>query len=238
MAEKIELELQLKSELGKATQDFKDISKAGGFKGPSGAKAANKIQSFIDTLNKIDVKNLDEKGVQNFLNTLAKLRHYLDISARGLSNYSEEYLKQQKKVEQAQYKLSQAQDKETEALKKQAEIQEKIEKSSATFFNRKTGKPVTNTDTITDLYSKNQLDIYSSKGKDAAPLSGSSLNSVRNILSSAAKIQQEVQAAKTEVKTEQANVKAEKLILENTNAGGATHPTTTQVTNNSTSYSE
>lgn len=231
MAEKIELELQLKSELGKATQDFKDISKAGGFKGPSGAKAANKIQGLLNSLEKYDLSNLKPAQITQFLNELGKLRHHLDSAARSLSTYSKEYQAQQKKVDDLETKVSKVRDKETEALAKQEQAlkkyKEELAKSPYEFYDKTSGNKIANKNfnQIATAFDEDNLKIMS-KGKDITNLKGITDKLGLPQLSTANK---EVETAKFEVNAADAELKAEKLVLEGMPTGGDIHPVTAAV---------
>lgn len=230
MAEK-DIGLTLQVKLDESKKDLEKIQQAGGFSGKTGAKNLNKVQSFLEQLEKLDFSKLDSKSQREALNTLGKIRSVLDSAAQGLSTYSKAFLDQQEKVHKANVKLTKSQDKQTEALEKQAEVYKKLKESSATFYNKQTGMKVTKPETIADLYEKNQLDI---RAKDKqTPLTGAARATVEGKIKDVINADKAVEAAKVEVETANATLKAEKITLEGIPQGGELHPVTREVTSHS-----
>jgi len=229
MADK-DIGLTLQLNLDQSKKDLKAIQDAGGFSGKSGAKNLNKIQSILASFDGVDLSKLDAKKARDFLNELGRARSLLDSAAKGLSTYSKSYTDQQEKVHKANLKLTRAQDEQSKALEKQAEALKKLKGSSATFYNKENGRPVSNPQNIASLYEKNQLEI---RAKDRQTLlSGAALTSVESKIKDVATTTKEVEAAKMEVETANATLKAEKVTLENMPQGGELNPVTKQVTTN------
>ena len=224
MADKT-IDIVFKEQLSTASADAKKIQDDGGFAGKIGAINFNKVQGIIESLGKLgDVSNLKPEALKDALNQLAELWSMLDKASKGLSTYSDAYKEQQKKVEEANAKLSAAQDKHIESLKKQQEAYNKITNSEATFINKATGHELQDAKSITEAYSKGQLDIYDSDKTKL--LSGAALSKVTNNLEAAKNVTQEVTEAKQEIKDAKVEVKEAKLILKQTPQGGDLHETT------------
>lgn len=235
MADK-DIGLTLQVKLDESKKDLEKIQQAGGFSGKAGAKNLNKVQSFLEQLEKLDFSKLDSKGQREALNTLGKIRSVLDSTAQGLSTYSKAFLDQQEKVHKANVKLTKAQDKQTEALEKQAEVYKKLKESSATFYNKQTGMKVTKPETIADLYEKNQLDI---RAKDKqTPLTGAARATVEGKIKDVINADKAVEAARVEVETANTTLKAEKVTLEGIPQGGELHPVTREVISHSQKINE
>lgn len=235
MADK-DIGLTLQVKLDESKKDLEKIQQAGGFSGKAGAKNLNKVQSFLEQLEKLDFSKLDSKGQREALNTLGKIRSVLDSAAQGLSTYSKAFLDQQEKVHKANVKLTKAQDKQTEALEKQAEVYKKLKESSATFYNKQTGMKVTKPETIADLYEKNQLDI---RAKDKqTPLTGAARATVEGKIKDVINADKAVEATRVEVETANTTLKAEKVTLEGIPQGGELHPVTKEVTSHSQKINE
>ena len=224
MADKT-IDIVFKEQLSTASADAKKIQSDGGFSGKVGTANFNKVQSIIDSLSKLgDVSNLKPEALKDALNKLAELWSMLDKASKGLSTYSDAYKKQQQKVEEANTKLSAAQDKHIESLKKQEEAYNKITNSEATFINKKTGYELKDARSITEAYSKKQLDIYD---KDKTRLlSGAALTNVTNNLDAAKSATEEVAQAKQDIKDAKIEVKQATLELKQTPQGGELHDTT------------
>ena len=234
MAEPIDIKVKLSAELDKASQDIGKLKEAGAYSGAQGAKSLNKVQGLLNQLQNTDLSKLKGAELTAFLNNLSKLRHYLDTAGRSLTNYSETYTKQLKKVEDATIAVSKAQDNQAAALEKQKEALGKLDLKSKgySYFNKETGRQVSNANTIADLYGKQQLKIVNSKG---AEISGGAYDATTEKmgLKDYAAAREEVQQA--DIKVEQANVQldAAKNALANTPTGGSIHPVTAEISQNS-----
>ena len=229
---KITLDVELKTSLN----EYNKIKSAGGFQGKSGEKQGQKILSYIEQLQKIDYSKLSGPELTKFNNDMKHMRKLLDSAARSLSNYSKEILDQQKTVEKAEKKLGTAQEKQSLALKKRELAAEHIKISDKnTFFNMKTGRQVSNIDTIADLFSSNQLEIRGKTGKKA--VSTDQFNKIikETGIQSYAEAKQEVANAKIEV----SNAKVELTGTENkltsllAQQDSTIHPVTSEVTETS-----
>lgn len=234
MAQDLDINVKIKSELDRANKDIGSLKTAGAFDGAQGAKALNRVQGLFTQLHNVDLSKLKGTQLTEFLNNLSKLRHYLDTAGRSLTNYSQEYADQLKKVEQATIAASKAQDKQAAALDKQKEALGKLDLTSKGYFyqNKGTGRKVTSPDTIAELYNKGQLQIFNNKGSE---ISGGAYNATTEKmgLKAYAEATKEVEQADMEVKNANIIVTNEQNKLNNTPMGATVHPVTAEVGANS-----
>ena len=234
MAQDLDINVKIKSELDRANKDIGSLKTAGAFDGAQGAKALNRVQGLFTQLQNVDLSKLKGTQLTEFLNNLSKLRHYLDTAGRSLTNYSKEYADQLKKVEQATIAASKAQDKQAAALDKQKEALGKLDLTSKgySYQNKGTGRKVTSPDTIADLYNKGQLQIFNNKGSE---ITGGAYNATTEKmgLKAYAEATKEVEQADMEVKNANITVTNEQNKLNNTPMGATVHPVTAEVGANS-----
>lgn len=234
MAQDLEINVKLKTELERAGKDIGSLKNAGAFEGPQGAKALNRVQGLFAQLQHVDLSKLKGTQLTEFLNNLSKLRHHLDSASRGLTNYSTDYVKQLKKVEEATLAASKAQDKQAAALDKQKEALSKLDLTSKgyTYYNKRNNRPVSKAATIASLYNQDQLRIVNSQG---AEVTGGAYNTTTDKmgLKAYAEATKEVQQAEIEVNKANVIVKTEQGRLDKTPMGGSLHPITAEVGANS-----
>lgn len=234
MAQDLEISVKLKTELERASKDIGSLKNAGAFGGPQGAKALNRVQGLFAQLQNADLSKLKGTQITEFANNLNKLRHYLDVAGRSLTNYSQEYANQLKKVEQATLAVSKAQDKQTAALDKQKAALSQLDLTSKgyKYQNRDSGRRVTNPDTIADLFNKGRLQIFNNKGVE---VTGGAYNTTTEKmgLKAYAEATKEVAQANLEVKNATITVTNEQNQLDRTPMGATIHPVTAEVGANS-----
>lgn len=165
MAEKIDISVALKGELTRGKSDLKTLQDNKAFEGKTGAKTLKSIQSLLAQLEAVDLSKLKGKSLTEFLNNIGRLRGYLNSAAGALTTYSEAVKKQQEVIQDARKKLDAARSKKTGALEKKEAAASRLKLDKNTFFNKETGRQVTNVDTIADLFDKGSLDIRSKTGK-------------------------------------------------------------------------
>ena len=233
MANKVSLEVELKSKLEQSKSDLSSLKKEKVFNTPGGEKALTKISGLLQRLESVDLKGLKGPELTKFLNELSKLRSMLDSSSRTLTAYTDAFKKQQDVVNAAVKKLNEQKGLKSEKLKAKKEALSGVNLKGHTYFNKKTDREVTNIDTIVDLMKNSGLEIRGLTGKKAVTaenqkkiLENTGLNKYANAFN-------EYEVAKQNVATQETNVKTEKLTLENISNPKDVHPITEQVQQNS-----
>ena len=233
-----DITLKIKTELDKASGDLQKLRDAGGFKGKTGAKNLNAIESLYETLSKTDISKLSGTTLTSFLNKLLDLRRYLDTAGKGLSNFSVEYQNALKKVEKATEAQTKAQDKYNDALARQAATQKKLNLGyEGTTYKNAKGRTISNPDTIAEAYRNNSLRVFNKEGTE---LHGAARDTrLRNTgIEDYAKVSQEVNSFKVALDETTQALKKAKTDLENTPTGSTTHPTTVETLQHSQETSE
>ena len=239
MANKVELLVQLENKVKQSQQDLKKLQNHGVFDSKNGEKNLTKLNGLIERLASVDLKKLSGPELTKFLNDFSKLRSMLDTAARSLTVYTDAFKKQQEEVNKATKILDQKKTLRSESLqaKKDALNQVRID-GKHTYFNKNTGKQVTNIDTIADLLRQNLLEIRGAKGtKEVSPESYQKTIE-KTGLKKYAEATQAYEVAKQEVEAQQVVVNAEKAKLDATPQGGSVHPVTTEVQTESASSME
>ena len=237
MAEKISVEVDLKSHLSTAKSDLSKLKTAGAFDSKGGQKVLTKLEGFIDRLEKVDLKDLDGPELTKFLNNLTKLRDLLDSSARGLTAYSKEFQEQSNKVVEARKKLREKRDIKSEKLQAKKDALTKVDLKNYTYWNTKTGKKIEDIDKIAELYNSSQLEIRGKTGKK--PLNQDAYNNalINTGIKNYADATKEHRTALEDIKTQEVIVKAEELKLSGMQQPTGIHPLTKEVSENSASTS-
>ena len=222
MAEKINIEVALKSELSRGHQDLKTLQDNKAFEGKTGAKTLKSIQNLLAQLESVDVSKLKGKDLTEFLNNLGKLRGYLNSAASSLTTYSEAVKKQQQVVQEAQRNLDKARAKKSSALEIKDAAASRLKLDKNTFFNKETGRQITNIDTIAELFNKGQLDIRSKTGKTSVKDQAAKAKELG--ISDYAKASVEVEQAQFEVKNATVTFKKEQAVLDTLPKEGTISP--------------
>ena len=167
MANKIEIGLQLQTELKKGRSEIGQLKTAGAFQGKQGSQYLKKLEGLLTSLEAIDVNNLKGKELTKFLNELGRFRSIMDTASRSLTSYSEAVIAQQKVLDGATKVLDKAKSKRSTALETKNIALKRVKLDNHTYFNTETGRQVTNIDTIAKLLNSGQLQIRNAKGTKA-----------------------------------------------------------------------
>lgn len=217
---KIDIAVTLKEELQKGRKEVTELQSAKAFDSKTGAKTLKAIQNLLASLEAVDLSKLKGKDLTEFLNNLGKLRSYLNSAAGELTNYTEAFKKQQKIIQDARKNLDTARSKKSTALDIKDTAASRLKLDKNTFFNKETGRQLTNIDSIAEVYNKGQLDIRSKSGK----------TSVRDQQGKAAELGiTDYAKATVDVEQAQLEVKNAQVILNNEEAKGKLIPQTNQV---------
>lgn len=235
MANKISLEVELKSKLEQSKSDLSSLKKEKVFNGPAGEKTLTKINGLLQRLESVDLKGLKGPELTKFLTELSKLRSMLDSSSRTLTAYTDAFKKQQDVVNDAVKNLNKQKELKSEKLKAKKEALSNVNLKGHTYFNKKTAREVTNIDTIVDLMNSDGLEIRGLTGKKAVTADNQKKILENTGLNKYANASKEYEIAKQEVATQETNVKTEKLNLEKVSNPTEIHPVTEQVQQNSAS---
>ncbi|MBO5947574.1 hypothetical protein J6Q66_01915, partial [bacterium] len=204
MANKIELQVDIKTQLQDALKTSREgtgkLKNAGAFNSTVGEKVLQNILGILNRLEQVDLENLSGTEFTHFLTNLEKLRGMMDSAARSLTEYSEEFKKQQKVVDEASKALREAKDTKSTKLQAKREALEQLKtqtdpsKRKHKFYNIDTGKEVFNPDTLAELYSNKKLKITGLKGAEVKDFEA---RAAQYGISKYAKASQELEAANT-----------------------------------------
>ena len=220
MANKIELQVDVKTELKDALKTSRkgteNLKNAGAFNSPLGEKTLNGILGILNRLEQVNLDNLSGTELTHFLTNLEKLRGMMDSAARSLTEYSEEFKKQQEAVDKAAKALREAKDIKSTKLQTKKDALENVKtqmdpsKRKHLFFNKDTGKEVFNPDTLADLYSKGKLEIT---GLKKGPVKDFEKIANQYGIPQYKNASKEVESANTEIKAKTAQLEIEELKL-------------------------
>ena len=233
MAEKINIEVALKSAIQQSKTDIENLKGKKVFEGSAGEKQLTKLNGIIDRLSKVDLSNLKGPELTKFLKDLTNLRDLIDSSARSLTTYTKEFEEQQKVLTEATKVLNSKKGTRSEKLQLKKDALKKVDLSTQTYFNTATGKQVTNIDTIIKLLKENVLEIRSKTGK--TPVKPENYNSIleKTGIQGYKEASEQYEIAKQEVNAQQVVVNSEKSKLDGMPKVGDVHPLTSQVQQNS-----
>lgn len=175
-----------------------------------------------------DPTKLTGRALTDFNNTIRKLSEKISKAATRVVNLSKEYTDQINKVAAAQGKQSEAQEALAAAQKKQADAIKRYNVKGYTFKNKETGATIKNADTIANVYSKNNLEIFNKSG---TKISGAAYNSLVKSTGIADLASANQQVKQAEIKVEEATltVQKEQNVLNATNPGGGLSPETKDI---------
>ena len=232
-SKKIDIEVELKSQITQAKTDVGSLKKEGVFDSPNGIKNLTKLNGLIQKLETYDLEKLKGPALTKALNEFSKLRSLLDSAARSLTTYTEEFEQQQKVLNEATKELNKRKTTKSEKLQAKKDALQNVDLSGHTYFNSKTKKQVTKIETITDLLNNDQLEIRGEKGKNS--VSKASYNKI--LESSGIKAYSEAskayEDAKVEVDAQQVVVNTEQSNLDKLPKSGDVHPVTKTIQDNS-----
>lgn len=233
MAEKINIEVALKSAIQQSKTDIENLKGKKVFEGSAGEKQLTKLNGIIDRLSKIDLSGLKGPELTKFLKDLTNLRDLIDSSARSLTTYTKEFEEQQKVLTEATKILNSKKGTRSEKLQLKKDALKKVDLSTQTYFNTTTGKQVTNIDTIIKLLKENALEIRSKTGK--TPVKAENYNNIleKTGIKGYQEASEQYEIAKQEVNAQQVVVNSEKSKLDSMPKVGDVHPLTSQVQQNS-----
>lgn len=160
----IDISVELKNAVDLGRASMTKLKDSGAFEGVKGGKDLTRIQNLIESLSKVDLNNLSGKELTKFLNDLNKLGSLLEKATTGLNNYTEAYKKQLDIVADARKALDEAKDKRTTALERRKTASENLKLDENKFLNKKTGRQISNPDTIAKAYSSGDLEIQGPRG--------------------------------------------------------------------------
>lgn len=239
MAKKIEIGVQLQTELKKGRSNLNQLKETGAFQGKQGALSQKKIEGLLTSLEAIDTSKLKGKELTKFLNELGRLRTLIDTASRSLTSYSDAIKEQQKVLDTAKKNLDTAKSKRSNALETKDIALKRVKLGSHTYFNTETGRQVTSIDTIAKLFNSNLLEIRNSKGDKKVSQSVYDKTVQSTGIADYANAVKEYEEAKIEVKNAELIVDKEKDILKNLpDNEGTTHPVTAQIAQDSAETGE
>ena len=230
---KIDIEVELKSQITQAKTDVSSLKKEGVFSSPNGIKNLTKLNGLIQKLETYDLEKLKGPALTKALNEFGKLRSLLDSAARSLTTYTKEFEEQQKVLSEATKTLNKKKTIKSEKLQAKKDALQNVNLSGHTYFNSKTKKQVTKIETIAELLNNNKLEIRGEKGKNSV-----SKASYDKILESSgikaySDASKAYESAKVEVDAQQAVVNTEQSNLDKLPKSGDVHPVTKTIQDNS-----
>ena len=229
MAEKINIQVELESKLKEAKGDIEKLKSEKVFNSPGGEKTLTKLNGILQRLSAVDLSKLSGPELTKFLNDFSKLRSLLDSASRSLTTYTKEFEEQQAVVNDALKTLNSKKSIKSDKLKEKKDALQQVNLKGHTYFNKDTGKQVTNIETIIKLFKDGLLEIRGEKGKKA--ISEESYNKVVEStgIKKYSEASEAYETAKTEVTSQQTIVNAEKAKLEGLPQSGDVHPVTQEV---------
>lgn len=229
MAEKINIQVELESKLKEAKGDIGKLKSEKVFNSPSGEKTLTKLNGILQRLSAVDLSKLSGPELTKFLNDFSKLRSLIDSASRSLTAYTKEFEEQQAVVNEALKTLNNKKSIKSDKLKEKKDALQQVNLKGHTYFNKDTGKQVTNIETIIKLFKDGLLEIRGEKGKKV--VSGENYNKVVEStgIKKYSEASEAYETAKTEVTSQQTIVNAAKAKLEGLPQSGDVHPVTQEI---------